>query len=154
MLCSFLLHADQVRTPRLPTITNWAFPSLTDSATEDWGIIAVDCMLFINFYYQYNTFYNMYINRCASCSLHDGLTDWLTDCSLTRRLCVSAWLPISYVYFLTCDWLPILCCFFWVIQGFITLCPSICKHLSRHYTAGVKCTFWRYQPLPLLRKVV
>ena len=53
-------------------------------------------------------------NGHASHSLHDGLTDWLTNRLLsnfdsqTLRLWLGMYLPILYVYCLTCDWLPVL----------------------------------------------
>ena len=39
MLCSFSLCADWVRAWWISTMTNWTFPSLPGSTTEDWSII-------------------------------------------------------------------------------------------------------------------
>ena len=76
-------------------------------------------------------------------SLLSNLANWLTNRLLSDWLSdsVSVWLPILYVYCLTCDWLPIICYALWAIQGCTKLCPLLCIYLSRCYFAFTMCTF-------------
>ena len=74
---------------------------------------------------------------CTGWSYFPKLTNWLTS-----RLTMCVWLHILYGFCLTCNLLPILCFTPEDIEGCTTLCPLMCIHLSRCYTACAVCTFW------------
>ena len=61
-------------------------------------------------------------NGCTSPSLHDNIYSYITIFARGYLL--------LYIYYLTCDWLPILHYSLWAIQGCRTLFPSICIHLG------------------------
>ena len=160
--CYVHLHCVLTR-PGLGDSQQWLtehFQALVGSSTEDWGITVVDCMLFTNFYYYTILFTQCTYSGNISNSLHDGLTELLTNRLLSDsnshsqilshcwklRLSLTENMTTYFIYLLSDLWLGTYSMLHPLgYLGCMALCPSTCIHLSWYYTACMMCTFWTHQ---------